>query len=148
MKDGKSDQADRCIKSRITTKVIYSVTSIDTFEKQCVMLKGMFESPRLKDHVHTIGIGPFLINNTIYEHKCLENIKKLYEQAGKCDDQQQFKDILEDAMVSNTEGFTDNITIYPRTSSPVKKPSAQKSLCMFTNVLDVKKNFLPSIWSY
>ena len=25
------------------------------------------------------------------------------------------------------------------TSSPVKKPSAQKSLCMFTNVLDANK---------
>ena len=29
--------------------------------------------------------------------------------------------------------------VSPRTSSPVKNPSARKSLCMFTNVLDVKK---------
>ena len=42
-------------------------------------------------------------------------------------------------MVSTPEGFTNNGPISPRTSSPVKKPSAQKSLCMFTNVLDVKK---------
>ena len=29
--------------------------------------------------------------------------------------------------------------ISPMTSTPVKKPSAQKSLCMFTNILEVKK---------
>ena len=69
------------------TKVIDYVISIDTFEQKCVVLKGMLQSPRLKDHVHTIGIHPSLSNNTIYEHKCLENIKKLYKQAGKCDNQ-------------------------------------------------------------
>ena len=42
-------------------------------------------------------------------------------------------------MVSTPEGFTNNSPISPITSSPVKKPSAQKSLCMFTNVLDVNK---------
>ena len=100
MKEGKSDQADRCIKSRIMTKVIDYVLSIDTFEKQCVVLKGMFQSPWLKYHLQTIGVHPSLRNNDIYEHKCLENIKKLYKQAGKCDNQQQFKDILEADMVS------------------------------------------------
>ena len=73
-----------------------------------------------------MGIGPSLINNTIYEHKCLENIKNLYKQAGKCDDQQQFKDILEDDMVSTTKGFTGNSPISLRTSTPVKKPSSRK----------------------
>ena len=102
-KDGKTAQAARCIKSRIMTKVIDYVLSIDTFEQQCVVLKGMLQSPRLKDHVQTIGIDQYLSNNALYEHKCLENIKKLYKQAGKCDDQQQFKDILEDAMVSTPE---------------------------------------------
>ena len=87
MKEGKSDQAARCIKSRIMTKVIDCVLSIDTFEQQCVVLKGMLQSPRLKYRVHTIGVDSSLSNNTIYEHKCLENIKKLYKQAGKCDDQ-------------------------------------------------------------
>ena len=42
-------------------------------------------------------------------------------------------------MVSNPEGFTKNSSIFPRTSTPVNKPSAQKSLYMFTNVLDVKE---------
>ena len=41
-------------------------------------------------------------------------------------------------MVSTPEGFTDNSPIYTMTSTPVMKPSAQKSLCMFTNVLEVK----------
>ena len=83
MKEVKSDQAARCIKSRIITKVIDSVLSIETFEQQCVVLKSMLQFPRLKDHVHTIGIDPSLSNNTIYEHKCIENIKKLYKQAIK-----------------------------------------------------------------
>ena len=39
MKEGKSDQAARCIKSRIITKVIDSVLSIDTFEKNVLCLK-------------------------------------------------------------------------------------------------------------
>ena len=45
-------------------------------------------------------------------------------------------------MVSTTEGFIDNSHISPRTSKPVKKPIARKSLCMFTNVLEVKRNLL------
>ena len=56
MKEGKSDLVARCIKSRIITKVIYSVLLIDTFEQQYVMIKVMLQSPRLKDHVKTIGI--------------------------------------------------------------------------------------------
>ena len=92
------------------------------------------------DHcnVHTIGIDPSLSNNDVYEHKCIENIKKLYKQAIKCDYQKQFKDILEAAMVSNPEIFTKNSPISPMTSKPVKKPRAQKSLCLFTKILEVK----------
>ena len=102
----------------------------------------MLQSPRLKDHVQNIGIDPYLSKNAIYEHKCIDNIKKLYKQSCKCDKQQQFKDILKSAMVSTSEGFTNNSPISPRTSSPVKKPSAQKSLCQFTNILDVGKKLL------
>ena len=94
----------------------------------------MLKSPRLKNHVYTIGIDQSLSNNDVYEHKFLENIKKYYKQAGKCDDQQKFKDILEAAMVSNPEGFTNNSPIYPMTSTPIKKQSAQKSLCLLTNI--------------
>ena len=102
----------------------------------------MLQSLRLKYHVKTIGVHPSLIKNDIYEHKCLENTKRLYTQSGKCEDQQQFKDILEAAMVYNPEGFTGNSHISPMKPTPVKKPSARKSLCMFTNILDVLKKLL------
>ena len=68
---------------------------------------------------------------------------KKYKQAGKCDNQQQFKDIIEDAMVITTEVFTDGSPIYHMTSTLVNKPHARKSLCLFTNILDVKKKLLP-----
>ena len=42
-------------------------------------------------------------------------------------------------MVSTPEVFTNDSTISPTTSTPVKKPSARKSLCLFTNILDAKK---------
>ena len=139
MKEGKYDQAVRCIKSSIMTKVIAFFLSIDTFEQQFAVLKGMLQSLRLKDHLQTIGIEQYLSNNAIYEHKCLENIKKIYKHAGKCDNQKQFKDIPGAAMVYTPEGFTDCSPISPMTSAQVKKPSARKSLCLFTNILEVKK---------
>ena len=93
------------------TKVIYYVISIDIFEQHCVVLKGIFQSPRLKYYVQNIGIYQSLSNNAIYEHKYLENIRKLYKQAGQFDDQQQFKDIIEALMVSTPESFNDNSPI-------------------------------------
>ena len=79
------------------------------------LLKGMLQSPRLKDHVQTIGIDQSLSNNALYKHKCLENIKKLYKQAGRCDDQQQLKDILEAYMVSTPKVFINESPISPMT---------------------------------
>ena len=99
----------------------------------------MLQSPRLKDHAKTIGIDQSLRKNAIYEHKCLENIKNIYKQAGKCDDWQKLKDIIDADMISTPELFTDNSPISPMTSTPIKKPSAQKSLCLFTNIFEVKK---------
>ena len=49
--DVKSHQVLKCFKSRIMTKVIYCVLSIDKSEQQCVMLEGMLQSPRLKYHM-------------------------------------------------------------------------------------------------
>ena len=137
--DVKTAQAARCIKSSIMAMVIDYVLSVDTFEQQFVLLKGMLQSPRLKYHVNNIGIDQSLSNNDLYEHKCLQNINKLFKNAVKCDDQQKFKDILDDVMVYTPEGFNDNSPIFPMTSTPVKKPSTRKSLCLFTNILDVKK---------
>ena len=42
-------------------------------------------------------------------------------------------------MVSTTEGFNNKSPIYPITSTSINKPSAQKALCLFTNIAEVKK---------
>ena len=42
-------------------------------------------------------------------------------------------------MVSTPEVFTDNSPISPMASTPIKKPSARKSLCMFTKMFEAKK---------
>ena len=68
-----------------------------------------------------------------------EQHKKIYEHAGKCDDQQNLEDILDKAIVSSTEVVIDNSPNVPMTSTPVKKTSARKSLCLFTNILNVKQ---------
>ena len=39
-----------------------------------------------KQHIDIIGVDQSLSNSTMYENKFLENIKKLYTTAGKCND--------------------------------------------------------------
>ena len=97
--DGNSSQTSKCIKSRIMDKVIGCVLLIDTFDQPCVVLKGMLQSPRIKYHLKTMGIDLSLSNSALFEHRCLQKIKKLYKHAGNYDNQKQFKDILEAAMV-------------------------------------------------
>ena len=41
-------------------------------------------------------------------------------------------------MVSTPEGLPDNSISSPMTPTPVKKPSARKSLCLFTKILYVR----------
>ena len=120
------------------TKVIYSVILIGKIEQRCVLLNGMLQSLRLKYCVKTIGIEKLMRNNDLFEHKCIQNTKKLCKYRGKCDNQQQLKYILEAAMGSTPEGFTDNNPISPITQTACKEPSARKLLCLFTNILDVK----------
>ena len=86
----------------------------------------------------TIGIDQSVFERSSFEHRCMNNIKKIYQHAGKCDDQQNLKDIIDAAILSTPEGVTDNSPNVHMTSNPVKKPSARKSLCLFTNILDVK----------
>ena len=52
-------------------------------------------------------------------------------------DQHNLKDIIDAAILSTPEGVTDNSPNVHMPSKPVKKPSARKSLCLFTNILDV-----------
>ena len=58
----------------------------------------------------------------------MNNIKKIYQHAGKCDDQHNIKDIIDAAILSTPEGVTDNSPNVHMASKPIKKPSARKSL--------------------
>ena len=98
----------------------------------------MLQSSRLEDHMKTIGIDQSSFTRSSFEQICMKNIKKIYQHTGKCDDQQNIKDILEAAILSTPEGFTYNSPNVHMTSSLVNKPSARKSLCLFTNILAVK----------
>ena len=69
----------------------------------------------------------------------MNNIKKIYQHADKCDYQQILNDILEAALLSTPEGFTDISPNVHMPSTPVKKPISRKSLCLFTIRLDVLK---------
>ena len=86
----------------------------------------------------TIGIDQSLSKFEMHEHICLENIKKLYTSAGKCDGKLQFKSIIESPMVSTTDIFTDNSSMSSGPPMIVKNCSARKPLHLFTEVLDVK----------
>ena len=86
----------------------------------------------------TIGIDQSSFAGSSFEHRCMNNIKKIYQHAGKCDDQQNLKDILEADILSIPERFIENSPNVHVTSSPFNKPSASKSLCLFTNILAVK----------
>ena len=56
----------------------------------------------------TIGIDQSSFTRSSFEHRCMNNIKKIYQHAGKCDDQQNLKDIIDAAILSTPEGVTDN----------------------------------------
>ena len=98
----------------------------------------MLQSSRLEDHMETIGIDQSSLSRSSFEHRCMNNIKKIYQHARKCDDQQNLKDIIDAAILFTPEGVTDNSPNVNMTSTPAKKPSARKSLCLFTNILAVK----------
>ena len=118
--NGRSSHAAQCVKSRITNKAIDSILSIDTFEQHCFVIKGMLQSPLLKEHMNTIAIDQSLCNRSSFEHKFLNNIKKMYQHVGKCDDQQNLKDILDAAMVSTPEEITDISLSFRKTPTTVK----------------------------
>ena len=68
----------------------------------------------------TIGIDQSLCTRSSFEHKCLNNIKYIYQHADKCDDQQNLKDIIDSDMVSTIEGVTYNSPNVPMPSTPIK----------------------------
>ena len=66
----------------------------------------MLQSPRIEDHMKTIGIEQSFSKRSSFEHKCLNNIKEIYQHSGKCDNRKNLRDILDAAMMSNPEGVT------------------------------------------
>ena len=106
--DKKSPHAAQCVKSGLLNKFIDSILSIKTFKKQCVVIKCMLQSSRLEDHMNTIGIYRSSLLMSTFEHICMNNIKTIYQHAGKCDDQKNLKDIIDTAILYTPEGVTDN----------------------------------------
>ena len=49
----------------------------------------------------------------------MNNIKKIYQHAGKCDDQQNLKDIIDTDMVLTLEELINDSLNVPMTSTPV-----------------------------
>ena len=70
--------AAQCVKPRVLNKAIDSILSIDTFEQQCVVIKCMLRSSRLKYHMKTIGIDQSSFTRSSFEQICMNNIKKIY----------------------------------------------------------------------
>ena len=54
--DGETAHAKQCYKSYALTKVIVLILYIVSFGQQCVILKGLLQSERIKQHMVTIGI--------------------------------------------------------------------------------------------
>ena len=114
-----------------------TIIDVDSFDQKCIIIKGLLQSEILKQHMVIIGAEQSLSNSALYKHRCLENTK-IKQLAVKCDDKYQYKEILEDTMVSTTEVFTDNSPIPSGTYVPEKKTNARKPLCPFSETLDVK----------
>ena len=93
---GKSAHAAQCYNSPVLTKLIGLILHFESFEQQCVIIKGLLQSDQLKKNIVTIEIDQSLSNCEMYEHRCLKSINKLYTSSGKCDYQLQFKAILEE----------------------------------------------------
>ena len=63
----------------------------------------------------TIGVDQSLCNMSSFEHKCLNNIKKIYQHEGKCDNQKNLKDVLDAAVVLTPEEVADDSHNVPMT---------------------------------
>ena len=117
----KTSHAAQFPKSCALNGVVYLILVIELFQQQCVILKGMFQSDWIKQHVIIIGIDPLLSNSAMCKHLCLENIKKLYTSSGKFDDQHHYKNIIESALVSTPERFNNNMDLLWLSERPLQE---------------------------
>ena len=92
----------------------------------------MLQSPRLEDNMNTIAFDQSLSNRPSVGQLFLNNIK-IYTNM------QVTAMTKNTAMVYTPEKVTYVITSLRITQTTVKKPSARKSVCLFTNIFDVKK---------
>ena len=93
----------------------------------------MLQSSRLEDHMKTISIDQSSFTRSSFEHRCMKNIKKIYQHSGKCDDQQNLKDIIDAAIISTLEGVTDNSTNVHMSSKPVKNQVLENH-CVYSQI--------------
>ena len=63
----------------------------------------MLQSSRLEEHMKTISIDQSSFTRSSFENIRMNNIKKIYQHAGKCDDQQHLEDIIDAAIISTPE---------------------------------------------
>ena len=105
--NSKSSHAPQCVKSRILNKAIDYILSINTFEQHCVVIKCILQSSCLEYHMNTIGIDQSSFTRSSFEHICMNNIKKIYQHVGECDDQTNLKDIIDAYILSTPEGIRD-----------------------------------------
>ena len=73
-----------------------------------------------------IGLNQLLRNSAMCEHRCLENINKLYKSSVKIDNKQNYKYMIESVMVPTTKEITNNIAMDIDTSENLKNPSARE----------------------
>ena len=112
--DGETAQNSQCDKSRELNKVIGSVLYIGSFEKKCVMIKELFHSEQLKQHMFKAGVYQWISISALYEHILMGNVGKLYKYYIKCDNQHQYKALIESDMVS-----THKVLIYNNTMTHI-----------------------------
>ena len=79
------------------------------------------------------------------EQKNLKNIKKIYQNAGKCDDQQNLKDIIDADMVSTPEEVTEVSPSLRITQTKIKNPSDRNSLCYSPTYLMLKEELISAV---
>ena len=68
-----------------------------------LLLKGFLQSEWKKQHLVIIWVEQSLSNSAMYEHRRMENIKELYKNYDKCNNQRQYKKIIESVMVSTPD---------------------------------------------
>ena len=114
----------QCDKSRSLIKFLKEIFGIDSFEQK-INIK-VLQSKQTKQYMVSIGVYKSFINSALYGHRCLKNTKNLYKTAGKCDDQNQYKTIIEAAMVSTPEGCTNYSPMTPNPSVCTENTSERK----------------------